>query len=239
MSNYFKQNSRFGALNDEINVEKREKRNDRDKRDSRDKRDNRDNRQSSLSYRERQIAISALREEEFAKNEKKRLEEEKAKNLSIESFPELVKSSKLETTSNMPSFLEKIKTEVDKKPELKSKEQTLTETLQPGWTLFTFDKKINKIKMVEKRIIRNGSESLLNEIDIAHNVLDALANLHENRRQEYINNWGEDEYEKMFIFPNYDYDYFDKLDEKYEEEQRKLNSVYENCENDDDDYEEY
>ena len=41
----------------------------------------------------------------------------------------------------------------------------------------------------------------------------------------------------MFIFPNYDYDYFDKLDEKYEEEMRKYNNVV-NQHYEDDYYEE-
>ena len=30
--------------------------------------------------------------------------------------------------------------------------------------------------------------------------------------------WGEFEYTKVFKFPNYDYDYFDRLDQQYEEE---------------------
>ena len=29
--------------------------------------------------------------------------------------------------------------------------------------------------------------------------------------------WGYDTWEKMYRFPNYDYEYFDKLDELYEE----------------------
>ena len=53
-------------------------------------------------------------------------------------------------------------------------------------------------------------------------VLDALANLHLKRKEKYINEWGYSEYEKMFISPNYDSEYFDKLDAKYEEEMEKL-----------------
>ena len=40
--------------------------------------------------------------------------------------------------------------------------------------------------------------------------------------EKYINDWGYHEYEKMFISPNYDPEYFDKLDAKYEEEMEKL-----------------
>jgi hypothetical protein len=154
--------------------------------------------------------------------------------LSIESFPELVKTYKINTTTNMPSFLEKITTEVEKKEDLKSEKQLMTETLKPGWALFTYDKRTNKPSMFEKRIIRNEENSL----NITYNVFNALANLHENRRQEYIENWGEDEYERMFIFSNYDYDYFNKLDEKYEEDMRKYNNTIRE-QYDNNDYEDY
>lgn len=239
MSNYFKQNTRFGILNEEINGNKVFKKDDRrdnrkddrkdDRRDDRkdDRRDDTFNKLNKLSYREKQFANSAFKEEQFLKNEKKRLEEEKQKNLSMESFPELVKLSTNSTTinSNIPSFLEKITTKVKKEEEEpKNEKQLFTETLKPGWALFTFDKGINKTTMIEKRIIKNDEKSL-NELDITYNVFDALANLHENRRQEYINNWGEDAYEEMYIFPNYDYNYFDKLDEKYEEEMIKYNNA--------------
>lgn len=235
MSNYFNQNSRFGSLNEEIKEQKvfkndnsRTKDNRRDDRrdDKRDDRRDEYNKTKNLSYRERQFVNSAFREEQIVKNEQKRLEEEKLKNLSIESFPQLVKSSTTMTNNNnsMPSFLEKITTKVEKKEEYKSEKQLLTETLKPGWSLFTFDKGISKISMIENRIIRN-EQNPLSDLDITYNVFDALVNLYENRTQEYINNWGEDEYEKMFIFPNYDYEYFDKLDEKYEEDMRKYNNT--------------
>jgi hypothetical protein len=236
MSNYFKQNSRFGSLNEEINGQKVLKKDDRrdDRRDDKrdDRRDDRkgnhfNNKTNNLSYRERQFANSAFREQQIAINEQKRLEEEREKNLSAESFPELISMTKnltKEPNNNMPSFLEKITMEVEKKQEDKSEKQLLTETLKPGWTMFTYDKETNKTSVIEKRIIRN-EEKILNELDIRYNVFGALANLHENRRQEYIDNWGEDEYEKMFIFPNYDYHYFDKLDEKYEEELINYNNA--------------
>ena len=233
MSNYFKQNSRFGTLNEEIKELKKDDRKTKDKKiedkkieDKKieDKR-NDYNKRNDLSYRERQFANSAFKEEQFIKNEKKRLEEEKQKNLSIESFPELVKSSTTITNNNnMPSFLEKITTKVEKKEEYKSEKQFLTETLKPGWALFTFDKEQNKISMIENRIIINEQKTL-SELDITYKVFDALVNIHKNRREEYINNWGEDEFEKTFIFPNYDYEYFDKLDEKYEEDMRKYNNT--------------
>jgi hypothetical protein len=46
--------------------------------------------------------------------------------------------------------------------------------------------------------------------DTIQNVVD----LYHNRKNDYINKWGMEEYDKMFLFQNYDYEYFDKLDEK-------------------------
>jgi hypothetical protein len=40
----------------------------------------------------------------------------------------------------------------------------------------------------------------------------------------------------MFTCPNYDFEYFDKLDEAYEIDQYKLNEQYYNNEDDDDYY---
>ena len=60
--------------------------------------------------------------------------------------------------------------------------------------------------------------SIKSEQELAYNVLDSLVALYEKRDKEYINLWGYDEWEKTFKFQNYDYDYFDRLDELYEEE---------------------
>jgi hypothetical protein len=40
--------------------------------------------------------------------------------------------------------------------------------------------------------------------------------LHEQRKNDYIRDWGEESYENTFRFINYDYDYFEKLDEEYD-----------------------
>ena len=64
---------------------------------------------------------------------------------------------------------------------------------------------------------------MLNETE---EIIIALSLLHEKRTNEYKELWGEAEWERMFICPNYDYEYFDKLDEAYETEQYNLNSQY-------------
>lgn len=79
-----------------------------------------------------------------------------------------------------------------------------------------------KFEIVRKKVVLNEEEEIIN----------ALSLLHEKRTNEYKESWGEDEWERMFMCPNYDYAYFDKLDEAYEAEQSKLEEQYYN-----DDYE--
>ena len=76
-------------------------------------------------------------------------------------------------------------------------------------------------------------KKMLNE---AEEIIIALSLLHEKRTNEYKEFWGESEWERMFVCPNYDYEYFDKLDEAYEIEQHKLNEQYNNEDYDDDYY---
>ena len=46
--------------------------------------------------------------------------------------------------------------------------------------------------------------------------MSRLVKLYKNRRSDYVKKWGLDEYENMFMFPNYDYQYYDKIDEIYD-----------------------
>jgi hypothetical protein len=58
--------------------------------------------------------------------------------------------------------------------------------------------------------------------------IDCMVNLYEHQKTEKIEILGEEIYESIFKFPNYDYKYFDKLDEQYEldieNELRKYNN---------------
>lgn len=136
--------------------------------------------------------------------EEKKREEEKKIALSIESFPELVKvtANKSVSTNN---FLEKLKTNV--KVEVQVKDE-----LKPGWT------QIRRHPLTKETIMTTNSiekPTPISEQDLVYEVFEGLANLHEKRTAEYIENWGEDEWDRMFLFQNYDYYYFDKLDEIY------------------------
>jgi hypothetical protein len=49
-------------------------------------------------------------------------------------------------------------------------------------------------------------------------IMTALNNNYLKWKADYIEEYGEEYYERYYLFPNYDYDYFDKLDEKLERE---------------------
>ena len=52
-------------------------------------------------------------------------------------------------------------------------------------------------------------------------IMSALNDNYERWKSEYIEEYGYDEYERNYRFQDWDYEYFDKLDEKYEAEMKK------------------
>ena len=105
-----------------------------------------------------------------------------------------------------------------------------------NWSSYKFDNtqfKLNEsvtTSPTPRHIIsKNETENQINKnVNEAEEIIEALSFLHEKRTEEYIKLWGEEEWERMFIFPNHDYEYFDKLDEIYEIEQNKINEQYSN-----------
>jgi hypothetical protein len=98
------------------------------------------------------------------------------------------------------------------------------ETLAPGWASLKKDPTSNKIIWMENKTF-NTDPVVKSENEIATETFNALVELYNRRDEDYIDTWGYEEWERMFRFPNYDYDYFDKLDElaDYELEQDENN----------------
>lgn len=203
MSNLFKVNNRFASLNDEgtdkvINIKNR-KENNYYKNDL------------SLKFKEVNNKIKKDKEQ---------------KNLSIENFPSLVtlehnlESKKIKNSMN---FLEKMKVSVDSEKE-DFEYDIEYENLNPGWVLIKKDTLSNKI--IHKYKSKKGNNSNVNYLEnkISNDLLDnnqiinKLVNLYNKRKEDYIQLWGYDQWEQTFQFPNYDYLYFDKLDEIYQDE---------------------
>jgi hypothetical protein len=92
-------------------------------------------------------------------------------------------------------------------------------------TVITIDKKTHQM------IIKNGSnkkntEPILEDeeykqIRANEEILEKLTDSYINWTNNYIETWGEEAYINRYVCPNYDYEYFDKLDELYEKELEK------------------
>ena len=70
---------------------------------------------------------------------------------------------------------------------------------------YTFDEYENDIKQAEINEKKQWPTK----------VLCALVDLYERERETYINKWGYDAYEEKYLDPEYDEEYFDRLDEQY------------------------
>jgi hypothetical protein len=145
-------------------------------------------------------------------------------------FPELSSPIK-NNQDNTKSFSYLLKKE-ELNNVIKIEEKT-EETVPVGWSMYKYSKlnnnflgKCSKLtfkienNFIDKNKETNTEKIMLNECEA---IINALSQLHEKRSNKYKEDWGEDEWEKTFIFPNYDYEYFDKLDEAYEIEQNKIN----------------
>jgi hypothetical protein len=158
-------------------------------------------------------------EEERKKIDDKRKEVEKNAALSMESFPVLGNYKKINENYDGISFLEKAKTQ--------SKDEVMKpikRVIKPGWTEFRRDLSTNTI--VKESGPKERKEYVVSEEETAYNVLDHLVYLHETRKTQYMDTYGEDAWEREFLFPNYDYFYFDKLDEIYEKNHPEVEEDY-------------
>lgn len=229
---HFKDNSRFDSLIDDSFGKKQDnKKQDNKKTDFsnsfKNDQPSRENNSFYKSYKERSKEIM----ERIEKNERiekeedeKKKEKEKEIALAMESFPDLVifKTKVIEKTTN---FLEKLKTSVKVDIPVKN-------ILKIGWTELTRDKVSNSTVMFSNIKI-NENEYIKTSQDLSYDVVDHLVYLYEKRKDEYISCWGEDEWEQMFTFENYDYHYFDKLDDIYE---KKNPEYYDENEDFEDEY---
>ena len=169
--------------------------------------------------------------------------------LKEDEFPDLATpvniNSNINKNTNVKSFSSLLKKD-EEINETSDINEVIDEIIPPGWSYYKYTKiknglcgdtnsevtiKIQK-PFIEKKFEIIRQKVILNE---AEEIINALSLLHEKRSNEYKESWGEDEWERMFMCPNYDYAYFDKLDEAYEAEQAKLAEQYYNN-NDSEDY---
>ena len=148
-------------------------------------------------------------------------EEEKQPHQKIENndvnFPSLVDDNKVKKSNQVEvSYGSILKNE-----EKSKKKQTKEKKLKKGWVQLGV-----KYEEPEPEQEVQSKEENLNEYLY---FIDCMVNLYEHQKLEKIEILGEENYERIFKFPNYDYEYFDKLDEKYEAE---LEAEMAKCNND-------
>ena len=170
--------------------------------------------------------------------------------LKEDDFPDLA-TPVTTNVSNVKSFASLLKKDEEISEKDESKNEEIDEIIPPGWSYYKYtrfknglcgDKNSEVTTKIEKPFININTKFeivrqklVLNE---AEEVYNALTLLHEKRTNEYKELWGESEWERMFICPNHDYEYFDKLDQAYDAEQAKLEEQYYNN-NDSEDYDNY
>jgi len=193
MSNIFKQNSRFAFLKDEIvpNNEKKEQekqiyyQSEKEESFNLFKSDRPLEMRNSIfrPYDEKERdrmnkeRDARLREKkELERQEKKRIETELLA-MNTNNFPDLVVNVKKDDiTQNQPiSYIDKLK-----KEEVKA------------------ENNINNINKINKEMQEKRSEQ-----KIGYDIINALAELHRRRTDEYIEQYGYDEWERMFKFPDW------------------------------------
>jgi len=246
MSTIFKSNSRFSSLADDIpqKVPKKELKSE-SKKDEKKEPEERFNLFKSEKPLRREYGYTGFsdrgreryrleRETEF-KAQKELEEREKAKkieeSLKIENFPDLLsipKKEKTEVNMNM-NYMEKLNKEDE---EIKIIDKDL-ENLKPGWVLLKRDPVTGKtITKTHPKTNIEENKVEKSEHEIGMDIINALVELHEKRTNEYIENYGYDEWERMFKFPDW------KEREAYLEEMEEMEEMEEiEVEYEDDDYE--
>ena len=145
--------------------------------------------------------INNFKEEEKQKPQKQQqtIENNEANFPSLVDDNKVIKSNQIEVSYG--SIL--------KNEEKGKKKQTKVKKFKKGWV------QLGVKYETEPKNETQTKEENLNEYLY---FIDCMVNLYEHQKLEKIEILGEENYERNFRFPNYDYEYFDKLDEKYQDE---------------------
>lgn len=165
-------------------------------------------RRNREQYRERRsVPINNFKQEE-------KQQQQKFENNEV-NFPSLVDDNKVNKSNQVEVSYGSILKNEEKSKKRKEKK------LKKGWVQLGV-----KYEEPEPEQEVQSKEENLNEYLY---FIDCMVNLYERQKLEKIEILGEEIYERNFKFPNYDYEYFDKLDEKYEAE---LEAEMAKCNND-------
>lgn len=179
------------------------------------------NNNNLVENKQRNVFRRRLSADDKIKNAK----EEEIKNITnINNFPELKSLDKKKTKNksisnpNTSYYCDKLLNICVDENLLNHRNIEQDYGLENGCISIEIDKNNNFIWKYSKKSniygdLKKDDES--NEKKEAFESISRVNSLYKKRRNDYITKWGWDEYEKMFIFPNYDYEYFDKKENDF------------------------
>ena len=232
MNNIFKTNSRFAALAEDKNDKNNIKSNDNKTNNNyinkgTDKLDIRSNRgqgifENNEDYAKRKVLEQAMKK---ADDEKQEIDKINKMLEDPNGFPDLLGTKKSAAPQvKYISFSDKLKNTLKTEADIENKNTEIEIENKkilpkPGWTNIMRDPKTGKKSVVSNYIEKKPKAKSDNEYAMA--VLTALCDLHERTTQEHIDRYGYDAWERKFRDPDWDHEYYDRLDEEYEEELEK------------------
>lgn len=158
---------------------------------------------------------------------KKQKEEDIVKALDISNFPQLKSRSTSSVNKNKNkdqyknSFADMMKNttqileENDDPANINNEEED--EIVKPGWVCIKQDNKTRQPICIYGDDCVNINNNIDERVSFEdpYYVFERLVTHYQKRKNEYIKTWGYEEYDKMFLFQNYDYEYFDNVDDNY------------------------
>jgi len=141
---------------------------------------------------------------------------------SLTDFPELqIKKqdlNNLNDNKNKQNYIDIIKiNNMTKTEEKNTDDDNNDKNIPSGCVCIKYDKKTKQLEWIYGENASSINKDINSDCDEndSFDRIQRVVHLYNNRKNDYINKWGIDEYDKTFLFQNYDYNYFDKLDEKY------------------------
>lgn len=150
--------------------------------------------------------------------------EEKINIMDISNFPKLkpIQKNNIENTktlnvsisetSNVISLVDRLKNQENLKEETNHFKNDTENELKRGWICIQKDDLTNQIVWNMPKIDQH--DVILEDDPLI--TIQRWCEFNEKRKNNYIKNWGFEEYDKMFLFQNYDYGYYDNIDDAYE-----------------------
>jgi hypothetical protein len=241
MSNIFKTNNRFDFLcENKTHLEKNNKENK--KKNNEIKENNFKN--TNNTKKNNEFEVNNFKNINNTKNSKKydlnnNVEFKNLKKNKFDNYDDIIEYPKLVNTTNKSLLGNEDKDKIIKNDKSLYKNLLIKKDIQNS----------DNENLIKKEVIPDGHLVLSysdNKRNVAYNygnvkknnvlnthnlILDKLADNFVFWKENYIETWGEDEYEKTFRFSNYDYNYFNKLDYEYE---MLMDKLYEKQEHEND-----